>query len=263
MLYEMGIPVVETGDRWHVDIQQKVPLNVDRDNVTPAYLRAVRVAVLNEMAQRLTKEDATSTWVKEAAGDGRAAPQAVAKVIDLRFGDKRVAFDPSDVGSNREAASNDFVVVSGGSMSAGEWENARRAGAIQPAGKLFPTGLNSRVPDKFYLPDEYTSDMKWYAAMVGHVGKALIDQNVKLEFIRDTGMVAGCFNHRTSVVTANLAFIQLGGRPSQSFLDLLIHELAHDTVRSNDHLSRAFYDACTRLGAKLARLALDKPEWFK
>ena len=46
-LYEMGIPVVETGDRYHVDVQQKVPLNMDRDNVTPAYLRAIRVAVLN------------------------------------------------------------------------------------------------------------------------------------------------------------------------------------------------------------------------
>jgi len=28
MLYEMGIPVVETGDRFHVDVQQKVPLNM-------------------------------------------------------------------------------------------------------------------------------------------------------------------------------------------------------------------------------------------
>ena len=47
MLYEMGIPVVDTGDRFHIDVGQKVPLNMDRDNVTPAYLRAIRVAVLN------------------------------------------------------------------------------------------------------------------------------------------------------------------------------------------------------------------------
>jgi hypothetical protein len=32
----MGIPVVETGDRWHVDVAQKVPLNFDRDNLPPA-----------------------------------------------------------------------------------------------------------------------------------------------------------------------------------------------------------------------------------
>ncbi len=46
-LYEMGLPVVDTGDRWHVNVGQKVPLNRDRDNVKPAYLQAVRVAVLN------------------------------------------------------------------------------------------------------------------------------------------------------------------------------------------------------------------------
>ena len=32
-LYEMGLPVVETGDKWHVNVGQKVPLNRDRDNV--------------------------------------------------------------------------------------------------------------------------------------------------------------------------------------------------------------------------------------
>jgi hypothetical protein len=36
VLYEMGIPVVSTGDKWHVDIQQKVPLNLERDNVSPS-----------------------------------------------------------------------------------------------------------------------------------------------------------------------------------------------------------------------------------
>lgn len=30
-IYELGIPVVETGDAFHVDVQQKVPLNMDRD----------------------------------------------------------------------------------------------------------------------------------------------------------------------------------------------------------------------------------------
>src|SRR5438105_10391475 len=46
-LYEMGLPVVETADRWHVNIGQKCPLSRDRDNVRPAFLQAVRVAVLN------------------------------------------------------------------------------------------------------------------------------------------------------------------------------------------------------------------------
>ena len=48
-IYEMGIPVVETDDRWHYNVMQKVPLNHDRDNVTPAYLKIVRAHVLSAM----------------------------------------------------------------------------------------------------------------------------------------------------------------------------------------------------------------------
>lgn len=87
MLYEMGIPVVETGDKWHYDIGQKVPLTIDRENVPPGFLRQVRVAVFNQMRQhrvyiyqrghhfgasgRLLKQwhRVAATWV------GRAAPK--------------------------------------------------------------------------------------------------------------------------------------------------------------------------------------------
>src|SRR5439155_12367182 len=58
-LYELGIPVVETGDRWHVSVGQEVPLTPDRTNVPPAYLRAVRVGVLNALTTRIVGEEAT------------------------------------------------------------------------------------------------------------------------------------------------------------------------------------------------------------
>jgi len=51
----MGIPVVETGDRWHYDIGQKVPLTLDRENVPPGFLRQVRVAVFNRMHAQLER----------------------------------------------------------------------------------------------------------------------------------------------------------------------------------------------------------------
>jgi hypothetical protein len=38
-IYEMGIPVVETDLPVRVNVMQKVPLNTDRDNVTPSFLR--------------------------------------------------------------------------------------------------------------------------------------------------------------------------------------------------------------------------------
>ena len=52
--------------------------------------------------------------------------------------------------------------------------------------------------------------------------------------------------------------------------ELLIHEFAHHFVRShcqtqpcNDVPTGMFYDACCVVGARLKRLALEKPEMFK
>ena len=102
-LYEMGIPVVETGDRYHVDVQQKVPLNMDRDNVTPAYLRAIRVAVLNATHHDRLDDANSTTWVREACSDERVETEAVKTAMTLRFGDNAVRYDPSDPEANKRS----------------------------------------------------------------------------------------------------------------------------------------------------------------
>ena len=68
-LYEMGLPIVETGDKWHIDVRQKVPPNRDRNNVRPGFQRTVRTLVLNEMSDRLTADDANDVWVRQASSD--------------------------------------------------------------------------------------------------------------------------------------------------------------------------------------------------
>ena len=82
-------------------------LNADRDNVTPAYLKLVRVAVLNQINAAIGEQDASALWVRQAASDPKCSTEAISRVLDLRFGPNRVSYDPSDVGSNREAASHD------------------------------------------------------------------------------------------------------------------------------------------------------------
>ncbi|HEX7600664.1 MAG TPA: hypothetical protein VF316_03625, partial [Polyangiaceae bacterium] len=89
-VYEMGIPVVVTGDKYSVDVGQKVPLGFDRDNLPYSYLRDLRVIVLNATAEKLQKEDANAPWVRDAAGDSDATKDAVTRVMGLRFGDRRV-----------------------------------------------------------------------------------------------------------------------------------------------------------------------------
>ena len=143
-LYEMGIPVVPTADSWHVVVEQKVPLNMERDNVTPAFLGAVRVAVLNALSSAVNQEQASEAWVRAAASDPRIEADAFRRIVETRFGRSVVAFDPSDIGSNREATAQGFTVVSGGSLCRGEWENARRTGVLRPAGQMFQQSMKPK-----------------------------------------------------------------------------------------------------------------------
>ena len=133
-LYEMGLPVVETGDKWHINIGQKVPLNRDRDNVRPACLQAVRVAVLNAAFDLLTTDDeGTAAWCKLAGADERCSDQAIKHLIRLRFGEKVASPDPSDIEAMKRFQSQGGTIVVG--LSKGEWSNVRRSGAVLPAGQ--------------------------------------------------------------------------------------------------------------------------------
>ena len=147
MIYEMGIPVVETGDRFHVDVQQKVPLNVERDNVTPAFLRDVRRIVVNHAHDLLTEDDGGAGWITDALEDEEVSPSALGAALKLRFGDKIVSRDPSDPEANKIAASEGYAVLSSGSLPPAVWKNVKAHGIVQPAGQVTPS-------PKPYLPGQ-------------------------------------------------------------------------------------------------------------
>jgi hypothetical protein len=77
MLYELGIPVVETRDKRHYDVGQKAPLSLERDNVQPAFLRRLRVAVMNHMHRQLSTGDVTTEWAQAAMDSPDCHPDAV------------------------------------------------------------------------------------------------------------------------------------------------------------------------------------------
>ena len=270
MLYEMGIPVVATGDKYDIDISQKVPLNFNRDNVPPAYLRVVRTAVLNEMHAHLTEEDATAAWVREAASDPRCSDSAITAVVAKRFGDKRVIADPSDAEGTKLAASQGYVVVHGGAMSAGEWANAKRAQAIVPAGQVTPSprviaegGSSPDGHDPYEIPfDRYTPAMHRLVSYASEVSASLLGKHIHVRLVdryfwrpeHSRRFIQATYG--SGEVTFNVPRVKITDRRAVN--ELLLHELAHDA--SGDHLSEEYHDALTSLGAELAELAFRRPD---
>lgn len=253
-IYELGIPVVDTGDRWHIDIAQKVPLNTERDNVRPAYLRRVRTLVLNEMNSRLEEEDARQTWVRDALSDKDVTDEAVERTLTLLYGDKRVAYDPSDRDSNLIAVSKGYQVISGGAFNKAQWENVRRAGAAQAAGQVTPSpkvimSLDGKPP----IPrDEWTPQMIKLAEYARELSQALLGFPPHVQFW-DIPKADWCASWGKrgrlgfNIGTLGQAWI---ARLDQQEVDaLLLHEFAHEAIPA--HLAAGFGDEVARLGAKL------------
>ena len=262
-LYEMGLPVVDTGDRWHVNVGQRVPLNRDRDNVKPAYLQAVRVAVLNAAYDLLTsEEEATAGWCKLAGSDPRCSDEAIKHLIRLRFGEKVAAPDPSDTEAMKRFQAQGGTIVVG--LSRGEWANVRRSGAVPPAGQICPTARpysdDPAAKAVTVIAEEKWSDgMRNIAAYAVFLARELMGVSLIVSVVHTTNNFAACYG--SGRLDFNL--LRLGHRwfeqgASEDVDRLLIHEFGHQY--SGDHLSEEYHEALCRLGAGLKRLALEKPE---
>jgi hypothetical protein len=258
-LYEMGIPVVGIDSKYHVSVGQKVPLNVDRDNVTPAYLKAVYVEVVNHTHDLLAKDDASANWVRVGASDSRVTDEAITSIVEKRFGEKRVIYDPSDPEGTKIAITRDYTVVHGGAMSAGEWENVRRANAILPAGQLTPSA-KPFTPGGKRLPlvprENWTQGMQNFVRFAQEFASIVLGRTVQVEFTNDVAwQFAAAYGPDGLLYVSK---VRLGGRwfdgtveeRTRDWVELLIHEFAHDKV--SDHLSEEFHEECCKLGAKYA-----------
>jgi hypothetical protein len=258
-----------------------VPLSRDRDNVNPSYLRKVRTGVLNVNYEELTSEDVGATWVRDAVGSSKSSDQAVQHVMETRFGENHVTRSVSDIGSANEAVCQGYKVVEGGSMSKEEWARYKAIkgkdgeSVVKTSAQLFPTNAGGFIREDEIVPSsEWTTAMSYFGRLVGFIGPRLIGKPVVVQYINDEdNHIEGCFSkgyrgNRSKkgfkrvfgVMTVNLAYCD----PANLLegYSLLLHELAHDKVESNDHLHHEFYDTVNDLGAKLAVLIQDEPKLF-
>lgn len=265
-LYELGVPVVETGDRWSLNVMQKVPLNPDRDNVPPGYLARLRALVVAHMADKLQADDANSSWVRDAIQKhGDLVPDAaISRMADLRFGEKRVAYDPSDLEANNRAVERGYTLVYGGQLSKPEWEAMRRSGAVLPAGQVTPTSRpfsDDGDPLRTLPEADWTDDIRAVVEYARRILPPLVGGPVHVTIATDiTWPFAGAYGSRR--LTLNLG--RLGHKwfagPLEPINDLLLHEAAHEFAPN--HLSAEYHDALSRLGAKLTGIALTSPGLF-
>lgn len=271
ILYEMGIPVRELDGPFDVNVMQKVPLTVDRDNVRPAFLRRLQAELFNCVWREITtKDEANEAWLTEAMGSTNPTPrsEALSHIMDLRFGKKRVAYDPSDKEGSQIAMSKGYTVVHGGSLPREVWDNVREHETIRPAGKVTPSSkaLFSETGEDVAIPrDQYPPGGRELCDAYARLGSKLIGANVEVLIVKfltaSVGRApAACYGNRT--ILLNLR--SLTKRWFKDALDatvlmskhvkLLVHELGHEYAGS--HLDERFHESQTELGVALAFMVI-------
>jgi hypothetical protein len=256
--------VVETGDKWHINVGQKVPLNLNRDNVRPAYLQRLRTLVFNEMHSHLNQEDANSTWVQEATSHVDCSPAGIDKFLTLRFGENRASYDPTDPEAGKRIQSMGGTILTGSMLNKQQWQKAKEADAIQPAGKVCPSpqpySNNPNAPrENLVSPDQWTEGIRNIVEYAKVLAKELMGVVLVVRVTRTQNNFLACYGQ--GELTFNLQLLShcwFEQGPTAEVDELLIHEFGHEY--SGDHLSDKYHDALCRLGARLKQLALTQPE---
>lgn len=262
MLYELGIPVVEIECQYHVNIGQKVPLNVDRDNVRPSYLRDVYAYVFNEMHEEVEPEDTVTPWVTEATSSGKVHEKAFGDFMTKRFGENPVTSTPGMPEADHDAQAHNRTVIRPADMTPGQREAAKEFDLLHSSAETF----GHQRGDIYATVKDLTNGMILVKNYAMWLAEQLLNRKIKVSFVR-RHPVAGHVTLATYGL-GNLDFNVDG--LAKDFFDhgasvavdkLLIHEFGHEY--ESDHLSRGFEDACCMLGAKLKKLALTNPEGFR
>jgi len=253
-LYEMGIPVVETRDKWHYDIQQKIPLNLDRDNVPPQYLRTLRTLAFNALFDKTTKEDANNSWVRDALSDSRCSDDAVKAAIKNRFGEKVVIYDSSDPEANKIAVSRGYTIIHGGHLSANEWENVHRSNAVLPAGKVTPSPKpysENGDPLTIIPREKWTQPMCQVESFAIDMARYLFGHSIVVLWVNEFSwnFAATYGNDELTLNKCKIPQSFYKDEITTDMLSLLIHEFGHE--HSSDHLSSQYHKALCNIGAKM------------
>lgn len=253
---ELGIPVVETDIPFTINVNQKVPLSKDRDNVKPTYLKKLKAFVLNQTHTDLSEDELQTTFAQEALEQKEATAEAVKSVIDAKFGEDAVVYDMSDIEANKKAFADERQVISGSQLSKEAWSKVKEA-REQYSDFALPSGQIGK-----YAKPEFTGGAK--EVPVDDKMQEVVDYakflHEQLGFGTLSVIVHDGRGAYASYGNSNLQlFFNVLGRKwfdlennKQKILELLIHEFGH--YYSSDHLSSNYYDGLCKIGAKLIML---------
>lgn len=255
-IYEMGIPVMKIECQFSIDIQQKIPLNVDRETVSPSFLKSVFAEVLNATYEDVSSDNSSQLWIRDATSDKRIQADALKNVIKKRFGDKVVVANPFDRNSIDEAISHGYKVVSGSELSKEEWKNIKDNDLMQSTSDLFGATFTSAETISELSPSQMV--VKVYAQKIA---LRLLKIDLRVTFVKSNATAMAQYNKENQTLTFNVS--KLPNTFFDNYIETtskILHELGH---QFGNHTEHSYHEALTNMAQELIMIALKEPEFFE
>ena len=255
-IFELGIPICEIDCIFDIDVQQKVPLSPDRENVTQAYLAQVYAHVLNATQDELNEENVGTNWTRQAVENPNVDPNTVKSWITKLYGEKVVVANVKDRRSIDDAIAHGYKVVYAKELPKGIWDNVRKVEGLMPSSTaLFGSTL---VTAKKYEPNE---DMLAVARLAKMVASECFSIDIAVRFIYSKeATTLAQYGGRTLIFNVGrLGEKFFKPRLDEHIINLIVHELGHEFGM---HTEISYQDAITKLAGRLTMLALEKPNLF-
>ena len=254
-LYEMGIPICKLDCKYCIDVQQKIPLSIDRENVPEKFLNIIYAEVLNVIYSHILPEEASSNWIRKAMSNKRISKEALNAITTKRFGDKVCVANPFDKNSIDDAISKGYNVVYGSELSKKEWSNLKEHQILSSSSDLFGRTIVTATPIQ---PNE---KQMLIVKLVQQIAMRVLGFNVKVYFVKSKATVAAEYSNKTLMFNISRLSKNFFDIPvSEQTLNLILHELGH---QAGGHTEHKYHELLTKMASQLILIALNEPSFFK
>lgn len=261
-IFEMGIPVQKLEKnlkvQWHVDVQQKIPLEIKRDVVSDSYLVDIYALLANKCYDLVPKEKAGAKWINRSMVRIDAKPAK--DLLKKQYGTDKL-YIPSSVDSEANESVNKFggQHILPNTLDRDERNHLRELQVVKLATDDFASGLS-----KEYTEIELTETMIEYIKVVQRVAKDVIGKDIDVEVCDSDITHPAWFGFGT--LTYNIRLLPRKRNFFDNFTEyaigLLVHELSHDKVPAEQeypmpHQSPEFLSEIERIAGRIGMKGFD------
>jgi len=253
-IHELGIPIQKIDCPYNVDVNQKVPMNTNRDTVSDYYLKDIYALTLNMTADRLEEDDISETWIHTATEDELASKQTIKTVHDKRYHNS--VLWSADTLANERAREDGKEIIHSRYLSKREKERFGEVGLVSASVNYGLSPINADSIPK----DKWTLGMHKLTELTEWLSKELDGKSVSVRYIREK-QIKHAASYGINTITYNLARFGKTDPPyGEWVIGTIIHELAH---KQGNHFEMRYINHLSRLAGRAVNIAINETKKLK